>query len=92
MLVMLCVTPQLWIKLSFSLNSEAKQVHITLSPTQPCPPLNITIHDRMHVNVTLLGLSLTGIKGSLMCQINRPSKQIQLHPCWNCYIALSGCQ
>lgn len=87
-----CFTTTLEIKLSFSLHSEEKQVHITLSLSQPCPPLNITIHDRTHVNVTLLELSLTGIKGSLMCQVNRPSKQIKLHPCWNCYIPLSGCQ
>jgi len=88
----MCYTTIVGIKLSSSLHSEEKQVRITLSPTQPCPPLNITIHDRMHVNVTLLELSLTGIKGSLMCQINRPSKQIKLHPCWNCYFPLSGCQ
>lgn len=87
-----CYTTILGIKLSSSPRSEEKQVHITLGPTQPCPPLNITIPDRRHVNVTLLELSLTGIKGSLMCQINRPSKQIKLHPCWNCYMPLSGCQ
>lgn len=77
------LSPPLWWK---------AQALVTCRPSQACLPLNITMRDRVEVNVTPFRAVSQGEKGSADVPNKQSARwQVGLQPCWNWYTLDSSC-